>query len=198
MRIVDPTRLVLASSSPRRRDLLEAAGVAFEVIPADIPELGQAGEAPEELAMRLSREKALAVAARIGPLPPRRVLGADTIVVLDGRVLGKPDDEDHAAKLLGDLLGEHHLVITGFTLVDSARLECHTEFVASEVVMRTADETEIRAYVATREPLDKAGAYALQGEGARFVESVAGSRSNVIGLPIERILELLGNPEPEP
>jgi septum formation protein len=183
--------LVLASGSPRRREILANAGVEFEVIPADIPEEPQEGEAPLAFAERLAGEKASAVAQSLGPTPRRWVLGADTIVVLGDAVLGKPEDPEHAARLLGRLVGHRHCVITGVSLVDSERLRAETLSVTSEVVMHPATAEAIRAYVATGESLDKAGAYALQGEGRRFVERVEGSESNVIGLPLAATLELL-------
>jgi septum formation protein len=183
--------LVLASGSPRRREILANAGVEFEVIPADIPEELQEGEAPQAFAERLAAETAGAVARRLGPTPRRWVLGADTIVVLGDAVLGKPEDPEHAALLLGRLVGHRHRVITGVSLVDSERLGAETLSVTSEVVMHPATAEAIRAYVATGESLDKAGAYALQGEGRRFVERVEGSESNVIGLPLAATLELL-------
>ncbi|RIL03481.1 MAG: hypothetical protein DCC71_15175 [Proteobacteria bacterium] len=184
--------VVLGSGSPRRRELLARAGIAFEVMPADIAEDAQPGEAPHALAERLAREKAQAVAARVGAPPRRLVLGADTIVVLDGEVLGKPDDAEHAVRLLGRLVGREHVVLTGVALVasDGSGL-AETRVVTSRVAMRPASEAEIRAYVATGEPLDKAGAYAAQGEGRRFILRIEGSESNVIGLPIDETLAML-------
>jgi len=184
--------LILASSSPRRRELLESAQVAFEIVRPDVDETILEGERPEALAERLAREKALAVARDLDRPERHQVLGSDTIVVLDEAILGKPDDADHAVALLQRLTGRRHRVITGIAVVDSRSLETRSRTVESSVRMRSVDEATIRAYVATGEPLDKAGAYALQGEaGARFVESVEGSRSNVIGLPVEETLELL-------
>lgn len=183
--------LVLGSGSPRRRELLARAGVAFEVQAADIDERPQPGEAPRALAARLACEKARAVARRLGPEPPRLVLGADTIVVLDGEVLGKPQDRADAERLLGRLVGRVHEVLTGVALVTSADLAARSVVVASRVWMRPAEPDEIRRYVATGEPLDKAGAYAAQGEGRRFIERIEGSETNVIGLPIEETLALL-------
>jgi septum formation protein len=184
--------LVLGSGSPRRRELLARAGVAFEVMPADIAEEARPGEAPAALAERLAREKARAVAARIGTSPRRIVLGADTIVVIDGDVLGKPRDAEDAVRLLGRLVGRAHVVLTGVAIVASDRIDAAaTRVVASRVAMRAATEAEIRRYVATGEPLDKAGAYAAQGEGRRFIASIEGSESNVIGLPIDETLALL-------
>jgi septum formation protein len=183
--------LVLASASPRRRELLARAGVAVEVMPAHIDEEPLADEAPEALAERLAREKALAVARRVGPRPSRLVLGSDTIVVLDGDVLGKPRDPAHAEALLARLAGRTHRVITGVAVARSDDLALSSLTVASRVTIRAASAEEIRRYVAGGEPLDKAGAYALQGEGRRFVTAVEGSESNVIGLPLEETLDLL-------
>ena len=183
--------LVLASASPRRRLLLGEAGVAFTAVPADIDEAPLPGETPRELVMRLAREKAQAVAAKLGAGPRRLVLGSDTIVVIGEDVLGKPRDPADAAALLGRILGRTHTVLTGVALLDAESGELHSRCVASEVVMRTASEVEVRAYVAGGEPLDKAGAYALQGEGRKFVERVIGSETNVIGLPLDETLALL-------
>jgi septum formation protein len=183
--------LVLASASPRRRILLAQAGVAFTVMPADIDESAQPGEAPRALALRLAAEKARAVAERLGAEPRRLVLGSDTIVVLGEDVLGKPRDAAHAALLLGRILGRRHTVLTGVALIDAASGEARSCCVASDVVMREANDAEVRAYVAGGEPLDKAGAYALQGEGRKFVARVIGSETNVIGLPMDETLALL-------
>jgi septum formation protein len=182
--------LVLASGSPRRRELLARAGIDFEVLPADIPEVRRPDEPPEVFAQRLAREKALAVAQRIGG-PARPVLGADTIVVLGDQVLGKPRDEAHAVELLSQLVGRRHAVITGVAIANSDTLAVSETAVLSWVAMRDADHPEIAEYAATGESLDKAGAYALQGEGRRFVSDVEGSESNVIGLPMEETLALL-------
>ena len=183
--------LVLGSSSPRRRELLAGAGLAFEVAPADIDERAVPGEAPEAFAERLACEKALAVAQRLGSSPPRLVLGADTIVVVDREVLGKPLDAGDAERLLARLVGRTHRVLTGVAVVASDRLAPASCVVESRVVMRPASSEEIRRYVAGGEPLDKAGAYAAQGDGRRFIERIEGSESNVIGLPLEETLALL-------
>jgi septum formation protein len=183
--------LVLGSGSPRRRELLARAGIAFEVEPADIDERALPGEPPPALAARLAREKALAVARRVGSPPARLVLGADTIVVLDEEVLGKPEDPDDAVRLLGRLVGRAHRVLTAVSIVESGALAERAALVESSVSMRAASLAEIRRYVATGEPLDKAGAYAAQGEGRRFIERIEGSETNVIGLPMEETLALL-------
>ena len=183
---------MLGSGSPRRRELLARAGVAFEVLAADIDESTRDGEEPAAFALRLAREKARAVATRVGATPRRVVLGADPIVVIDGDVLGKPVDPEDAVRLLGRLVGREHRVYTAVAVLASDRLEqAATCVVASRVAMRAAGEAEIRRYVATGEPLDKAGAYAAQGEGRRFIERIEGSETNVIGLPIEETLALL-------
>jgi len=186
-----PTSLVLASASPRRRELLARAGVRFEVIPAGIDENVRPGESPAQLAGRLAREKALAVASRVGPDPARFVLGADTIVVLGESVLGKPRDPRDAEAMLSRLVGRTHRVITAVVVARSYDLGWRACTVESRVRMRPAELEEIRAYVATGEPLDKAGAYAVQGRGRRFVAEIAGSESNVIGLPLDETLDLL-------
>ncbi len=189
---VDPAPLVLASASPRRRDLLRRAGIRFEVRPANIPEIEQAGETPIEFAQRLARSKALTVAEQIGASPPRLVLGADTIVVLDGEVFGKPRDSDHALELLERLVGREHSVITAVALVASDTLRVRQATVTSRVEMRAVERDELIAYVATGESLDKAGGYAVQGGARSFVTRIHGSETNVIGLPIDETVELLG------
>ncbi|HKJ24028.1 MAG TPA: Maf family protein [Myxococcota bacterium] len=183
--------LVLASGSPRRRQLLGEAGVAIEIVTPRVDESAAPGEAPEALAVRLARDKALEVARRLGPEPERTVLGADTIVVVDGCVLGKPDDAAHAVRLLERITGREHVVITGVAVASSATLAARSAAVRSTVTMHPASRAEIEAYVATGESLDKAGAYAVQGEGRRFVAKVEGSETNVIGLPVEETLALL-------
>jgi septum formation protein len=189
---VDPPPLVLASASPRRSDLLRRAGIRFEVRPAGIPELEQPGEAPVAFAQRLARGKALAVAEQIGASPPRLVLGADTIVVLDGDVLGKPRDSDHALELLERLTGREHSVVTAVALVASDTLRIRQAAVTSRVEMRAVERDELIAYVATGESLDKAGGYAVQGGARSFVTRIHGSETNVIGLPLDETVELLG------
>jgi len=183
--------LILASGSPRRRELLSEAGVPHEVIPADIDEQIQPGESPREMTLRLAREKALAVAARIPEAPPRHVLGSDTTVVLDGEIIGKPRDAEDAVSLLQRLTGRTHRVVTAVAIVETASgrvVDCAVE---SRVHMRSASEDALRDYVKTGEPLDKAGAYAIQGQGAWLVTGFEGSRTNIIGLPVEETLALL-------
>ncbi|MBW2240560.1 MAG: septum formation inhibitor Maf [Deltaproteobacteria bacterium] len=186
---LDTPVLVLASGSPRRKRLLEAMGLTFTIQPADICEDALPAEAPRALVERLALAKAGAVAA--GHVHPTVVLGSDTIVVLGEDVLGKPRDAEHAVELLGRLVGQTHQVLTGVALVSGDGSLRKVVCVESRVVMRPAEEDELRSYVATGEPLDKAGAYALQGEGRRFVVRVEGSETNVIGLPVDETRALL-------
>jgi septum formation protein len=183
--------LVLASASPRRRELLARAGIACEVHAPEVPEERAPGESPEDFATRVALAKALAVARRVGREPRRVVLAADTIVVESGDVLGKPRDPAEAASHLRRLAGRRHRVLTAVAVLDSATLEARQALVESAVALRAASEGEIAAYVASGEPLDKAGAYAAQGEGRRFVAGIEGSETNVIGLPLEESLRLL-------
>ena len=163
----------------------------FEIVVSGVDEETRPGETPAELARRLAREKSLHVAKALPDLPARPVLGADTIVVVDDDVLGKPRDEAHAVELLTRLMGRTHCVITGVAVSWTDDRGVHSEVVRSEVEMRPASRAELVEYVAVGESLDKAGGYALQGEGRRFVVDVRGSRTNVIGLPLKETLALL-------
>ena len=188
--------LILASASPRRRELLEAAGLHFRIRPAGIEESVDPGETPQRLVERLAREKAEHVAARE---PNAFVLGADTVVAVDDRILGKPADTADALGLLRQLAGRSHCVWTGVALCapDGARFGAS---VSTRVSFRALDDRELRRYAESGEGLDKAGAYALQGEGRRLVAGIEGSESNVIGLPVAETLALLaraGFPAPD-
>ncbi|MDQ3951085.1 MAG: Maf family protein [Gemmatimonadota bacterium] len=178
-------RVVLASSSPRRRELLALVGIAHEVMPADIDESYLPGETPARHAERLAREKASAVAAAV---PDAVTIGADTIVVVDGDVLGKPRDAAHAAEMLRRLAGRSHRVITAVAAVWRGATAAAVEEVG--VAFRPLTEREIAAYIATGEPLDKAGAYGIQGFGATIVERVDGDYFAVMGLPLNRLVRL--------
>jgi septum formation protein len=188
--------LVLASASPRRQELLRNAGIPFTVYPADIPEQPKPGESPRECAERLAREKALAVSRRH---PADLVLGADTIVVVDGEILGKPHDERDAGRMLRLLSGRTHQVTTGVCLVGPLRtgnqkLETGFEDTRSEttlVTMTTLTDEDIRCYVATGEPMDKAGAYAIQGMASRWIPHIDGDYFNVVGLPMALVCRML-------
>jgi septum formation protein len=187
--------IVLASASPRRQELLRNAGIAFTVQAADINEEPHAGESPRDCAERLAREKALAV---FQSRPQAYVLGADTIVVVDEVILGKPRDGDDAARMLRLLSGRTHAVITGVCLVEpdaSGQLPVASQTtIASEttsVTMSELSEEEIRDYVATGEPMDKAGAYAIQGIASRWIPRIEGDYSNVVGLPVALVYGIL-------
>lgn len=178
--------LVLASGSPRRRTVLAALGLDFDVRPPDLAEVLRAGESASAAARRLAEDKAAAVEAG----PDELVLAADTIVALDGTLLGKPDHPDEAAEMLARLAGRAHTVVTGIAL---RRADDRWSTVArTRVTFRPLDGAEIESYVATGEPLDKAGAYGIQGYGAALVERIDGDFYNVMGLPIPALLELLG------
>jgi septum formation protein len=187
----DDEIIVLASASPRRRELLTQAGVKFRIVVPDICERRLPGEDPETLVKRLARQKAWSVAEKVGNSPRTLVLGSDTVVALDGEIFGKPRDPEHAVELLGQLVGHTHRVISGIAVVDSAGFAVQEAAVTTRVTMRGASRAEIRAYVATGEPLDKAGAYAIQGRGGRLVTGLEGSWSCVVGLPVEETLALL-------
>ncbi|MDD2899503.1 MAG: Maf family nucleotide pyrophosphatase [Desulfuromonadaceae bacterium] len=180
--------IILASASPRRTELMTLAGILFSVVPADICEDVQPGELPADHVMRLSREKADAVAAKADG---RFFIGADTIVVLDGAILGKPLDGEDATRMLRGLSGRNHEVITGFTVYDSVNGVHISRSVCTEVTFKKLEETEIAAYIATGCPMDKAGAYAIQGGAVHFVRSINGSYTNVIGLPMTELYEVL-------
>lgn len=185
-----PAPLVLASASPRRRDLLQRAGVTFEIRPADLDETPAPGESPADTLTRLAREKARAVASRLGA-PRRVVLGADTGVLLGDVLFGKPTDANDAIRMLSELVGRTHEVITAVAVTESTGDRVWQCAVHTRVTMRDAGRDEIAAYVAGGEPMDKAGAYAYQGEGRRFLAKVDGSETNVIGLPMDEALALI-------
>lgn len=178
--------LILASASPRRQELLRNAGIAFTVDPADIDETPLAGESAQACAERLAREKARAVHPRH---PEDFVLGADTIVVIDDSILGKPCDAEDAARMLRMLSGRQHSVITGVFLL-GPEFEAGSS-AATLVTMSEMSEEEIRFYVSTGEPMDKAGAYAIQGIASRWIPRIEGDYSNVVGLPVARVCSLL-------
>ncbi|MGB8506766.1 MAG: Maf family protein [Pyrinomonadaceae bacterium] len=179
--------LVLASSSPRRAEILSAVGWPFETCPADIDETMRAGEEPSAYVRRLAREKAGAVAAtRLFGL----VLGADTVVVIDEEVLGKPRDETDARRMLRLLSGRGHEVLTGIALVRAEDGRASVSFERTHVRFAALSDTEIDWYVSSGEPSGKAGAYAIQGRAALFVEAIEGDYWNVVGLPVRRVYEL--------
>jgi septum formation protein len=203
--------IVLASASPRRQELLRSAGIPFTVQPADIDETPHEGESPRNCAQRLAREKALYV---FKSRPGEWVLGADTIVVIDEAILGKPRDQNDAARMLRLLSGRTHRVITGVCLggdklvrgqwsaasdakpleTEERELRTWVEDARSEttlVTMGDLSDAEIRSYVATGEPMDKAGAYAIQGIASRWIPHIEGDYSNVVGLPVALVYRML-------
>jgi septum formation protein len=187
--------LVLASASPRRQELLLAAGIAFTVQPADIDETPLRDESPRECAERLAREKALTV---FQSHPQDYVLGADTIVVIEKQILGKPRDASDAMRMLRLLAGRTHAVITGVCVVEpvgSGQGSVGSKInAASEITLVTfcdLSDDEIRDYVSTGEPMDKAGAYAIQGIASRWIPRIEGDYSNVVGLPVALVYRML-------
>ena len=176
-------RVVLASASPRRRELLTLVGIPHDVVPADIDESYLDGETPHAHAERLAREKARIVAAAH---PAAVTVGSDTIVVIDGQVLGKPRDRAHAAAMLRQLSGRSHEVMTGVASTWHGETVSAVETV--HVAFRPLDDAEIEAYIATGEPMDKAGAYGIQGFGATIVSRVDGDYFAVMGLPLNRLM----------
>jgi septum formation protein len=180
--------IVLASASPRRQELLRNAGIPFTVQPADINETPLAGESPRACAERLAREKALAVWQNRSQV---YVLGADTIVVVDGAILGKPRDRDDALRMLRLLSGRTHVVITGVCLVGPVSSNIQIAAEITFVTMCEVTDDEIRDYVATGEPMDKAGAYAIQGIASRWIPRIEGDYSNVVGLPVALVYAML-------
>jgi septum formation protein len=179
-------RIILASASPRRRELLALIGIAHDVLPADIDEAEHPGEAPAAYVERLAREKAVAVSARA---PDALVIAADTTVVIDNVILGKPVDDADAARMLRTLSGRSHTVYTAIAAARGPRVESEIEVVS--VTFRPLEPDEIAAYIATREPMDKAGAYGIQGYGATIVERIDGDYFAVMGLSLGRTVRLM-------
>ncbi len=188
MRIVISGRLVLASASPRRAEMLKLLGVDFDRLPGNIDETFLGGETPREHVLRLSEEKA-ALATRSEP--DAWILGADTIVVVAGEILGKPGSPAEAKAMLEKLSGREHEVLTGFAIIRQDLGIRVREVVRSTVLFREISGDEMAWYTGTSEPYDKAGAYAVQGMGACFVREIRGSFSNVVGLPLCEVFEAL-------
>lgn len=187
-------RLILASSSPRRVELLKSLDLIFDVVPSHIDEDTEETR-PELVVVDLALRKAGAVAELIGkePVPEERtfVIGADTIVVLDGRILGKPANRQEAVAMLSSLSGQCHSVYTGIALVDIAGGITYSDYRVSQVYFRPLHEQEIETYADSREPYDKAGSYALQGLGSSFIEKIEGCYTNVIGLSVPAMVAML-------
>ncbi len=206
-------QLVLASQSPRRKELLERIGFTIRTVPAEIDEVALEGETPTEFVKRLAREKVLTVVDRLQATVSnlaeagqtsqsssiltskdaqiRWIVGADTVVVLDNDLLGKPTDQDHAFDMLQRLSGREHKVITGFCIFDLLKNKEGLQAVVSTVRFKRVTRPEIEKYLGTGESLDKAGAYAVQGIGAYLIDSIQGSYTNVVGLPLCQMMEML-------
>ena len=180
--------LILASASPRRQQFLTDLGLEFTSLPADIDETPHSGETPNDFALRMARTKAETVAIQH---PQAYVVGSDTVVTLDDQILGKPADTAHALKILRSLQGKTHQVITGLSLI-CLQENCNDSLIrTTNVTFQTFTDSILLAYIKTGEPMDKAGAYGIQGKGAFLVRTIQGSCSNVIGLPISTCASLL-------
>ncbi|MDP2859023.1 MAG: Maf family protein [Bacillota bacterium] len=183
-------RIVLASSSPRRQELLSKVGLDFEIIPAEFDESAVSG-APDQVVKALALEKASEVARQLGVGLDAVVIGADTIVYIDGKILGKPADDREAGLMLGMISGRTHVVYTGIAMIDTLTGKTLVECEESRVHIRELAPDEIAAYVRTGEPSDKAGAYAVQGVGSVIVDRIEGCYFNVVGLPMSRLALML-------
>ncbi len=205
-----PSQLVLASTSPRRRELLERVGFVVKPMSVAIDETPHTDESPEIYVKRMARFKVLSVVDRIQQTlypdletvkvqrsstlrdtPLRWVLGADTVVVLDREILGKPVDHDDAARMLTALQGQEHVVITGFCLYDMRKSKEGIQTVHTSVRIKKMERAEIVKYLSVGESMDKAGAYAIQGVGAYLVDAISGSYTNVVGLPVCQVVEMM-------
>ena len=186
-RMTSKPKIILASGSPRRRELLTRERVEFEVIQSGVDEIRAGGEPARDYALRMAREKALAVSALH---PHRVVLAADTVVECNGEVLEKPVDANDAARMLNTLSGCTHTVVTAFAIASDAQVIA-AEAIASRVTFRILIAEEVASYIATGEPFDKAGAYGIQGVGGGFISQVEGSRDNVMGLPTDEVIATL-------
>jgi len=189
-------KIILASASPRRKELLEQIGLRFDVVPSKAGEMVLPDETPEEHVVRLSIDKATEVADR-PEIDGRWFIGSDTIVLIGDQILGKPQDRQQAAKMLKMLSGREHRVLSGYAILDRKSGEQRVEAVSTRVRFRDLTDEEIARYIATGEPMDKAGSYAIQGLGVCFVAGIEGSYTNVVGLPLCRLtlaLKELGVP----
>jgi septum formation protein len=178
-------KIILASTSPRRAEILRTVGWPFEALPPEVDETRIPGEDANTYVQRLGRAKAEAVR-----IPGGSTVGADTVVVVEKRILGKPRDNEDAQEMLRQLSGRWHQVLTGVAFIDGASMEVRVACETTEVKFASMSEAEIVRYVASGEPMDKAGAYAIQGLGARFIEGIRGDYYNVVGLPVRLLYEL--------
>jgi septum formation protein len=181
-------KLILASASPRRAEILRTTGWPFETLAVDIDESRRADEDAATYVQRLARAKAEAAATRSAGLT---IIGADTVVVIDGEVLGKPRDDEDAHRMLRQLSGQWHQVLTGVALLNGTPSESKVAHETTDVKFAVMSDEEINWYASTGEPIDKAGAYAIQGLGSRFIEGIKGDYFNVVGLPVRLLYELM-------
>ncbi len=183
------SRIILASTSPRRKELLQSVGIQFEIVAPSSDESLLGSENPKVYVLRLASEKALSVSLNLegGFL----VIGADTIVVVDNEILGKPSNEEEARAMLSKISGREHNVLTAFCIAQPKNNVLHSEVVDTKVRVKTLEPQEIQGYIKTGEPMDKAGAYGIQGIGAFMIRGISGSYTNVVGLPIVEVLEAL-------
>jgi septum formation protein len=183
------SRIILASTSPRRKELLQSVGIQFEIVAPSSDESLLGSENPKVYVLRLASEKALSVSLNLeGDF---LVIGADTIVVVDNEILGKPSNEEEARAMLSKFSGREHNVLTAFCIAQPKNNVLHSEVVDTKVRVKTLEPQEIQGYIKTGEPMDKAGAYGIQGIGAFMIRGISGSYTNVVGLPIVEVLEAL-------
>ena len=180
--------IILASASPRRKEILENTNIKFDIISSSIEELVLDGESPCQMVMRLAFEKGIDIASKY---KSNLVISADTIVVLDDNVLGKPKDEEEARQMISNLSGRTHQVITGISLINLENNKKIIDYVVSNVKFKKLSKDDINDYIKTKESLDKAGAYGIQGYGALLVEEIQGDYFNIVGLPISKLSDLL-------
>jgi septum formation protein len=181
-------KLILASSSPRRRDLLSSLGFEFAVVPAKVQEIPTLHEVPQDFALRVAGKKALAVGEEYAHA---WVIGADTVVTIEGKILGKPHNSNEAKMMLQQLANKEHLVMTGYVLLNCAKGKKIERVEETRVKIKALEEREMDWYINTGEPFDKAGGYAIQGKGSFLVEWIQGSYTNVVGLPLCQLVGLL-------
>jgi septum formation protein len=186
--VKDENAIVLASESTRRVDILRSLGISFSIIPPDIDERRKQDETIREYVLRVAQEKAKKVGTHF---PDKWVIGADTIVVNKGKVLGKPKSEEDAMEMLTALRGKWHKVLTAYCVLNMSKQASYQDVVETKVFIKDLTDEEIRRYIKTSEPFDKAGSYAVQGKGGFMVKEIKGSYSNVVGLPICEITDVL-------
>ncbi len=186
--VKEENAIVLASESTRRVDILRTLGISFSIIPPDIDERRKRDETIRDYVLRIAQEKAKKVGIHF---PDKWVIGADTIVVHKGKVLGKPKSEEEAMEMLTALRGKWHKVLTGYCILNVSKKTSCQDVVETKVFIKDLTDEEIRRYIKTSEPFDKAGSYAVQGKGGFMVKEIKGSYSNVVGLPICEITDIL-------